>query len=47
MIGILRALENSKHNLREVISKTKDEKLKKECEKKLKEYENMTGGSYY
>ena len=40
-------IENSNDNLRKVIDKTKDEKLKKELEERLNNNKLMTGVRYY
>ncbi len=47
MKGLLRYLENSNTNLVKAISKTKDENLKKELEKRLRHNRKMVGISYY
>jgi len=47
MRGFIRYMKNSNYNLQTAISKTKDEKLKKELEKRLKDNMKMMGSSYY
>ena len=47
MNGFLRYLKRSNINLQYAISKTKDEKLKKELEKRLADNKRMMGVTYY